>query len=99
MHELTLRAPEALVEPVSDALMDELGALSVSVEGADANTEAERALFGEPGMPAPRGGCTDSVRTRLGLASSSASVASSRWSPLVSQPSMADMARSLSAEP
>ena len=51
MHELTLRAPEALVEPVSDVLMDELGALSVSVEDADAGTDAERALFGEPGMP------------------------------------------------
>lgn len=41
---------------VSDALMDELGALSVSVEDADAGTASERALFGEPGMPAPAGG-------------------------------------------
>ena len=56
MHELTLRTPEALVEPVSDALMDELGALSVSVEDADAGTDAERALFGEPGMPEPAAG-------------------------------------------
>ena len=56
MHELTLRAPEALVEPVSDALMYELSALSVSVEDADAGTEGERALFGEPGMPAPAPG-------------------------------------------
>ena len=56
MHELTLRAPEALVEPVSDVLMDELGALSVSVEDADAGTDAERALFGEPGMPEPAAG-------------------------------------------
>ncbi len=56
MHELTLRAPEALVEAVSDALMDELDALSVSVEDADAGTEGERALFGEPGMPAPAPG-------------------------------------------
>ena len=39
-----------------DALMDELDALSVSVEDADADTDAEQALFGEPGMPAPRGG-------------------------------------------
>src|SRR5690606_3796092 len=31
-----------------------LDALSVSVEDADAQTEAEQALFGEPGMPAPR---------------------------------------------
>ena len=56
MFELTLRAPQALVEPVSDTLMDELDALSVSVEDADAGTEGERALFGEPGMPAPAAG-------------------------------------------
>jgi ribosomal protein L11 methyltransferase len=56
MFELTLSAPQALVEPVSDALMEELGALSVSVEDADADTEAEHALFGEPGMPAPAAG-------------------------------------------
>ena len=53
MFELVLQAPEALVEPVSDALMDELQALSVSVEDADADTAAERALYGEPGLPAP----------------------------------------------
>jgi ribosomal protein L11 methyltransferase len=56
MFELVLNAPQALVEPVSDALMEELGALSVSVEDADADTEAEHALFGEPGMPAPAPG-------------------------------------------
>src|SRR5881394_2043649 len=56
MFELVLSAPQALVEPVSDALMDELGALSVSVEDADAETDAEHALFGEPGMPAPQPG-------------------------------------------
>ncbi|MEF7614287.1 50S ribosomal protein L11 methyltransferase [Aquincola sp. MAHUQ-54] len=56
MHELVLRAPEALVETVSDALMLELEALSVSVEDADADSDAEQALFGEPGMPAPRPG-------------------------------------------
>jgi ribosomal protein L11 methyltransferase len=56
MFELVLFAPEPLVEPVSDALIDELGALSVSVEDADAGTDAEHALFGEPGMPAPRRG-------------------------------------------
>jgi len=53
MFELVLRAPQALVEAVSETLMDELGALSVSVEDADAGTDAEQALFGEPGMPAP----------------------------------------------
>ena len=56
MYELVLRAPEALVEPVSDALMDELDALSVSVEDADAGTQGERALFGEPGLSAPAAG-------------------------------------------
>ena len=56
MFELVLRAPAALVEPVSDFLMDEIEALSVSVEDADADTEAEQALFGEPGMPAPAAG-------------------------------------------
>ena len=56
MVELLLLCPEDEAEAVSDALMDELGALSASVEDADANTDAERALFGEPGMPPPRGG-------------------------------------------
>jgi len=56
MFELVLRAPAALVEPVSELLMDELDALSVSVEDADADTAAEQALFGEPGMPAPAAG-------------------------------------------
>ena len=56
MFELVLRAPESLVEPVSDLLMDELDALSVSVEDADAGTAGEQALFGEPGMPAPAAG-------------------------------------------
>jgi ribosomal protein L11 methyltransferase len=54
MVELRLLLPQALVEPVSDALMDELDALSVSVEDADADSEHEQALFGEPGMPVDR---------------------------------------------
>lgn len=53
--ELVLLVPEAAVEPVSDAL-DALDALSVSVEDADALTPAEQAMFGEPGMPAPKDG-------------------------------------------
>jgi ribosomal protein L11 methyltransferase len=61
MVELLLLCPEDEAESVSDALMDELGALSVSVEDADADTDAERALFGEPGMPAPRGGWDRSI--------------------------------------
>ena len=47
--------PEDQVETVSDAL-EALDALSVSVEDADAQTEAEQALFGEPGMPPPKEG-------------------------------------------
>jgi len=43
-------APEDCVENASDALIDELEALSVSVEDADADSDAEQALFGEPGM-------------------------------------------------
>ncbi len=56
MHELVLRSPVDLVEPVSDALGDELGALAVSVEDADAGSEVEQPLFGEPGLPAPAAG-------------------------------------------
>jgi ribosomal protein L11 methyltransferase len=55
MFELRLMCPEDRVEALSDAL-DALDALSVSVEDADAQTDAEQALFGEPGMPAPKGG-------------------------------------------
>ena len=52
MFELRLICPEDRVEPLSDAL-EVLEALSVSVEDADADTDAERALFGEPGLPPP----------------------------------------------
>ena len=55
MFELRHMCPESLVEGVSDAL-DALDALSVSVEDADAQTDAEQALFGEPGMPPPKEG-------------------------------------------
>ena len=55
MFELRLMCPEQRVEPLSDAL-DALDALSVSVEDADAQTDAEQALFGEPGMPPPKDG-------------------------------------------
>jgi ribosomal protein L11 methyltransferase len=65
MFELVLTAPQTLVEPVCDALMDELEALSVSVEDADADTDAEHPLFGEPGMPAPRPGWDRSVLKAL----------------------------------
>lgn len=65
MVELMLLAPEDAVETVSDVLSFELGALSVSVEDADADTGDEQALFGEPGMPAPRGGWRRSVLRAL----------------------------------
>jgi ribosomal protein L11 methyltransferase len=55
MFELSLMCPEDAVETLSEAL-DALDALSVSVEDADAQTDAEQALFGEPGMPPPKGG-------------------------------------------
>jgi ribosomal protein L11 methyltransferase len=55
MHELSLLCPEDRVDVLSDAL-DALDALSVSVEDADAQTPAEQALFGEPGMPPPKDG-------------------------------------------
>ena len=47
MFELVLLVPESSVEDVSEAL-DALDALSVSVEDADAHTDHEQALFGEP---------------------------------------------------
>lgn len=55
MFELVLLVPESGVETVSDAL-DALDALSVSVEDADAHTDHEQALFGEPDMPPPKAG-------------------------------------------
>jgi ribosomal protein L11 methyltransferase len=55
MFELRLLCPEERVEAVSDAL-EALDALSISVEDADAQTPAEQALFGEPGMPPPKEG-------------------------------------------
>lgn len=64
MFELSLMCPEDRVEALSDAL-DALDALSVSVEDADAQTDAEQALFGEPGMPPPKGGWQRSRITAL----------------------------------
>lgn len=45
---VTLQADAAKAEALSDALM-EAGALSVSIEDADAGTDAEKPQFGEPG--------------------------------------------------
>jgi ribosomal protein L11 methyltransferase len=64
MFELSLMCPENRVETLSEAL-DALDALSVSVEDADAQTDAEQALFGEPGMPPPKDGWQRSRVTAL----------------------------------
>jgi len=53
MFELGLVCPELSVPDVSEAL-EALDALSVSVEDADAQSESEQSLFGEPGMPSPK---------------------------------------------
>lgn len=52
MFELLLVCLQADVDAVSDTL-EALDALSVSVEDADAGSDQENALFGEPGMPPP----------------------------------------------
>lgn len=49
---LKIEATDANADDLSDALM-ELGALSASIEDAFAETEAEQAIFGEPGDPPP----------------------------------------------
>lgn len=64
LMELALICPQDRVEVVSNALM-ELDALSVTVEDADAETEDEQALFGEPGMPPPRAGWQRSILKAL----------------------------------
>ncbi|WP_298931701.1 50S ribosomal protein L11 methyltransferase [uncultured Ramlibacter sp.] len=64
MFELRLLCPEDKVEVLSEAL-DALEALSVSVEDADALTDAEQALFGEPGMPPPKDGWQRSLLMAL----------------------------------
>ncbi|MGB6240937.1 MAG: 50S ribosomal protein L11 methyltransferase [Castellaniella sp.] len=48
MRELVLNCRQDQAEAWSDALLD-AGALSVSVEDADGDTDQEQALFGEPG--------------------------------------------------
>jgi ribosomal protein L11 methyltransferase len=49
MHALTVLVAATSVEAISDRLADECGALSVSVEDADAGTSLERPVFDEPG--------------------------------------------------
>lgn len=49
---LKIEADENLADLLSDALLD-LGAISVSIEDAQAETPQEQAIFGEPGDPPP----------------------------------------------
>jgi ribosomal protein L11 methyltransferase len=49
---LKIQANEHNADLISDALMD-IGALSASIEDANAETQAEQAIFGEPGDPPP----------------------------------------------
>lgn len=83
MFELVLRSPEAAAEPASDALVDALGALSVSVEDADAGGGAEQALFGEPGEPAPRSAWPHSTLAAL-FADETSAAGAAAW--LIAQP-------------
>lgn len=82
MFELSVMCPEDRVEWLSEAL-DVLDALSVSVEDADAQTDAEQALFGEPGMPAPKGGWR---RSRITALFADAALAKDASEVLVAQP-------------
>ena len=59
-REVTLPVSEAQADLLSDALM-ELGALSVSVEDRFSDTAQEQALYGEPGMPPPKGAWAQSL--------------------------------------
>jgi ribosomal protein L11 methyltransferase len=49
---LKIQANEQNADAISDRLL-ELGALSASIEDAQADTHAEQAIFGEPGDPPP----------------------------------------------
>lgn len=53
MFELVLLASQSWVEDLSQELIDALDACSVSVEDADADSTAEQALYGEPGLAPP----------------------------------------------
>jgi ribosomal protein L11 methyltransferase len=88
MFELVLRAGEPSVERLSDALTDELEALAVSVEDADADSDTEHALFGEPGMPPPQAGWQHSTIKALFAAESGATAAASL---LLAQPWASDV--------
>ena len=65
MFELVLQVSQQHVEQAGDLLADDLEALSVSVEDADAGGPEEHALFGEPGLPAPGPGWERSTMRAL----------------------------------
>jgi ribosomal protein L11 methyltransferase len=52
LHSLALLVPAGAAEALSDLLLDELGALAVSIEDADAGSDAEQPVFDEPGVAA-----------------------------------------------
>jgi ribosomal protein L11 methyltransferase len=93
MVELCLLAPADRVDAVGDALMEELGSLSVSVEDADAGTEAERPLFGEPGMGTPDGWTRSTVRAlfedEAGASTAAALLLAQPWAAQVEVRSLA----------
>ena len=89
MVELQLLVPEDGVEAVSDALIDSLGALSVSVEDADAGTDAEKPQFGEPGLPAPGPGWQ---RSRVRALFADDAAAAEAAALLLADPDCADVA-------
>lgn len=65
MFELVFLAAQDQVEAASDVLIDELDAVSVSIEDADAGSAAEQPVFGEPGMPTPEVGWARSTLRAL----------------------------------
>lgn len=77
MHELRLICPEAAVEAVGDALLAR-DALSVSTSDAEADSQAERALFGEPGLPPPAAGWASNLVSAL-FADEPAARAAADW--------------------
>ena len=52
MHSLAVQVPATSVEATSDRLGDELGALAVTVDDADAGSADEQPVFDEPGVGA-----------------------------------------------
>ena len=77
MHTLALVVPAASVEAISDALSDTLGALSVSVQDADAGSADEQPVFDEPGLGVT--GTWQRARLDALFASEEAAVRAAAW--------------------